>query len=339
MQNKFPISILLIIGRSRLAAALGCTACLGLLAFAGPVYMLLVYERALPQRDTGELLRLTVAMGLLYGLGAMADIARQRIFAARAGMIDRLTIEGAVVGDRPVPARDLDGVYAFLGSPAPAALCDLPFLPVYLAALYLLHPTFAVMGTVAALSVAGCLLAAGRASRAPAERATRLDAQRRTLAAQLTHPSPCAASGSGRGHAWIIVHRRLREEQDAGARPVALAAAAVRALRPALQSAMLGLGAYLVMLGACPPASILIAAILLPRVLGPLEIALGQWRNIQSAAASAEKLREFLGPAAISASHAGRSVAPSIHVGLRASASKAQAGPSVVPGPSVVAAE
>jgi len=57
-------------------AAFGCTAALGLLAFAGPAYMLMVYDRVLPARDAAELLRLTVAMVLLYGLGAGADIAR-----------------------------------------------------------------------------------------------------------------------------------------------------------------------------------------------------------------------------------------------------------------------
>jgi len=336
VQQKVPLSLLLIIGRPRLAAVLGCTAFLSLLAFAGPVYMLLVYDRALPLRDTGELFRLTVAMGLLYGLGALADIARQRIFAARARTIDALVIEGAAGGDRPVPVRDLDGVYAFLAGPAPAALCDLPFLPVYLAALCLLHPTFAVMGTVAALSVAGCLLAAGHASRAPGERAARLDVQRRTLAAQLNGQDLSEAS-SGRRRAWVIVHRRLREEQDAAARRVALGAAAVRALRPALQSAMLGLGAYLMMLGACPPASILIAAILLPRVLGPLEIALVQWRNIQSAGASAEKLREFIVFPADNASRTGRSTAPAVRARLRASGSSAKSRSG--PRPSIVPAE
>jgi len=313
-------------------AAFGCTAALGLLAFAGPAYMLLVYDRVLPARDTAELLRLTVAMVLLYGLGAGADIARQRIFAARAKAIDGLVIEGAIGGDRPVPVRDLDGVYAFLGSAAPAALCDLPLLPIYLAVLYMLHPAFAAMGVAAALSVSACLLAGNRISRAPVERAAYLDAQGRTLAAQLANQGTREASAFGRSRAWIVLHRRFRHEQDTAARPIALAAAAVRALRPALQSAMLGLGAYLAMLGTSEPASILIAAILLPRVLGPLEIALGQWRTIQSAGASAAKLRKVLLLSAALTSHNGRSTAPAIRVRLRASGSSAESQSDSRPG-------
>lgn len=324
MQQKVWLPLLTITGRGRLAGVLACTACLGLLAFAGPVYMLLVYERALPARDTGELLRLTVAMGLLYGLGAVAEIARQRIFAGRGRAIDDLVIEGAAGGGRPVPVRDLDGVYGFLAGPVPAALCDLPFLPVYLAALYLLHPAFAAVGALAAVSIAGCLLAAGRASRAPAERASRLDVQRRTLEARLGGQRPGERSAGGRSRAWTIVHRRLRDEQAAAARSIASAGAVVRALRPAWQSAMLGLGAYLVMVGGCAPASILVAAILLPRVLGPLEIALGQWRTIQSAGASAEKLRAFIVPGRAFAAHAGRTSAPAVQAALRVSGSNAR---------------
>ncbi|HET6322597.1 MAG TPA: hypothetical protein VFF87_11140 [Hyphomicrobium sp.] len=334
MQQKIPLSLVLMVGRRPLAAAFACTGLLSLLAFAGPVYMLLVYARALPQRDPGELLRLTAAMGLLYGLAAVADIARQRIFALRARAIDGLVIDGAVAGVRPVPVRDLDGVCAFLTGPAAAALCDLPFLPVYLLALYRLHPAFAAMAAVAALTVAGCLLAANLVSRGPTERAARLDAQRRTLAAQLADRGLSAASAGTRTRAWTTVHRRLREEQDVAARPVMLAAAMVRALRPALQSAMLGLGVYLVMLDMCAPASILIAAILLPRVLGPLEIALGQWRNIQSAGASAEKLRAFIAPAATLAPRAARSTAPAVRATLRASGSRVGTDERTAPGPS-----
>lgn len=332
MQQKIPLPVVLIIGRRPLAAAFACTALLSLLAFAGPVYMLLVYARALPQRDPGELLRLTAAMGLLYGLAAVADIARQRIFALRARAIDGLVI--AIAGIRPVPVRDLDGICAFLTGPAAAALCDLPFLPVYLLALYLLHPAFAAMAAVAALTVAGCLLTAALVSRGPTERAARLDAQRRTLAAQLADRGLSAASAGTRTRAWTTVHRRLREEQDVAARPVMLAAAMVRALRPALQSSMLGLGVYLVMLDMCAPASILIAAILLPRVLGPLEIALGQWRNIQSAGASAEKLRAFIAPAATLAPRAARSTAPAVRATLRASGSSVGTDERTAPGPS-----
>jgi hypothetical protein len=54
---------------------------------------------------------------------------------------------------------------------------------------------------------------------------------------------------------------------------------------------MLGLGAYLVMTGACHPAGMLAASIMLTRVLGPLEMAIVHWRSFAVALQSAGRLR------------------------------------------------
>jgi ABC-type protease/lipase transport system fused ATPase/permease subunit len=92
----------------------------------------------------------------------------------------------------------------------------------------------------------------------------------------------------------VALNARLRQEQDATVRPTMIAAAIVRALRPAVQSATLGLGVYLAMAGACTSASILAAAIVLPRVLGPLEMAITHWRSFKAAHASADRLHGLL---------------------------------------------
>jgi ABC-type protease/lipase transport system fused ATPase/permease subunit len=73
-----------------------------------------------------------------------------------------------------------------------------------------------------------------------------------------------------------------------------LAGAALRALRPALQSAMLGLGAYLAMTGACHPASMFAASIMLARTLGPLEMAIAHWRSFAVVRQSATRLHAQL---------------------------------------------
>jgi ABC-type protease/lipase transport system fused ATPase/permease subunit len=105
--------------------------------------------------------------------------------------------------------------------------------------------------------------------------------------------TPAPAS---RSHArdWFHRNARLRHEQDAAARPAMAAAAIIRALRPALQSATLGLGVYLAMTGACAPASILAASIIMPRVLGPIELVLMHWRGLKAARTSAQRLQQHL---------------------------------------------
>lgn len=278
-------------GRHLLAVGL-CTAGINILALTGPLYMLLLYGRVLPSRDTDELLTLTLLMLALYALSALLDVTRQRVFARCALRVDRWLIAGAARHMRSRPVHDLDQIRAFLIGHGPSALCDLPWLPFYLAAMFLLHPLFGLLAAGAALSVAGCLLVAERMTGEPAQRAARTAEQRWKVAAALSREAGCPAPANRQ--AWIALNARLRDEQDAAARPAMMAAAVVRALRPALQSATLGLGIYLAMVGACADASILAAAIVLPRVLAPLEMAIAHWRSFKAARRSAARLHSLM---------------------------------------------
>jgi ABC-type protease/lipase transport system fused ATPase/permease subunit len=56
----------------------------------------------------------------------------------------------------------------------------------------------------------------------------------------------------------------------------------------------LGLGVYLAMRGACSPASILAASIIMPRVIGPLELVFMHWRGLMAAHTSAHRLQRHL---------------------------------------------
>jgi ABC-type protease/lipase transport system fused ATPase/permease subunit len=62
-----------------------------------------------------------------------------------------------------------------------------------------------------------------------------------------------------------------------------LLAGILRGLRPAMQSAMLGLGVYLVMAGACCPGRVFAATIVLPRLIAPVETIAMHWRLLRGA--------------------------------------------------------
>ncbi len=136
------------------------------------------------------------------------------------------------------------------------------------------------------------------------------------LVLSLLHPLMCALAMAGAasivGCVYLIA--RDRRDREAAAHANILVAGILRALRPALQSTMLGLGAYLVMVGKSHPASILAAAIVLPRVLGPIETIAAHHKSIAAARAATERLVGMLqspradrraGPAAQEISAAG----------------------------------
>ena len=275
-----------LLGRRELIAVVACTAGINTLALAGPLYMLLLHGRVLPAHDPKALLAATAIMLILYACGATFDIARQRVFARCARRVDLKLAARTARCLGATQVRDLDQVRAFLAGQGPPALCDLPWLPLYAAAMFALHPLFGVLASVAALAIAGCLLISARLSRIPELCAARSAEKRWRL-------TPLPAS---RSHArdWFRRNARLRHEQDAAARPAMTATAIIRALRPALQSATLGLGVYLAMTGACAPASILAASIIMPRVIGPLELAFMHWRGLKVARTSAQRLQQHL---------------------------------------------
>jgi ATP-binding cassette subfamily C protein len=225
-------------------------------------------------------------MLVLYASGAAFDLARQRILAVCASRLDlRLAARTARrLGGAPV--RDLDQVRTFLVGQGPPALCDLPWLPLYAVAMFALHPLFGVLACAAASTIAGCLLIAGRLTRIPELCVARSAEKRWRQMSAVASPT--------RQRDWFLQNARLRREQHAAAEPTMVATAIIRALRPALQSLTLGLGVYLAMTGACAPAGILAASIIMPRVIGPLELVLIHWPGLKAARTSANRLQRHL---------------------------------------------
>jgi ATP-binding cassette subfamily C protein len=196
--------------------------------------MLALFGGAVQADAYGEVIVATSIMLGLYGLSAAVDIARQKNVAYCALRIER----GATMLARragPRAAKELGVIGALARGPVPAALCDLPLVPLYLAVLVLCHPALGLLAATGAGSIIGCIALMER-----------------------------FVGG-------FKSMRRRPARYDASMQRPALSACALRALRPALQSTMIGLGAYLVATGACHPASVLAAAILLPRLLGPIE--------------------------------------------------------------------
>ena len=248
--------------------------------------MTVLYGRVLNARDAQYLVSLTALMLVLYALSGCLDIVRHGVLLRCAQRTDR-TLSALLLGKRrdTRTIADLDRLRAVLGGHAPAALCDLPWAPLYLCVLFLLHPLFGLLAAMGGVLPVACLIIAERRSAVPARQAAQLSLQRCAL----------LADGSGVMRVrWLRVHARLREAQDAIVWPTLVAAAILRSQRAALQSAMLGLGAYLVMSGACHPPAMLAAPIMLARFLGPLESGIAHWRGLAAAIDGAMRLYTLL---------------------------------------------
>jgi ABC-type protease/lipase transport system fused ATPase/permease subunit len=163
-------------------AAMSCV--INILALTGSFYMLQVYDRVLSSRSVPTLVALSVLAVALYIFQGALEIVRGQVFVRLASRVDRaladkahnaamrLPLLGGSRAESLQPLRDVDTIRGYLASPGPIALFDIPWMPVYLAFVFMLHPMLGVV-TLAGVAVMIVLMVATESFvRAPSRTAT-----------------------------------------------------------------------------------------------------------------------------------------------------------------------
>ena len=156
---------------------------LNVLALTGSLFMLQVYDRVLPSGSVPTLVALGLIVLVLYGYYGLLDYVRSRIFVrvgrkVEEGLRNRvfdamstLSLNKAnFVGGLPV--QDLNTIRQFISGQGPLAYFDMPYVPLYLLVVFLLHWVLGVVATVAAVLIFALALLAERSTRAPSSAAT-----------------------------------------------------------------------------------------------------------------------------------------------------------------------
>ncbi len=270
---------------------------ISILMLTGPFYMLQVYDRVLASQSAPTLVALTVlALGLYFTLGVL-DWVRQSLFAVVASRLeDRLADEALNASlasslrdpgrktDRPL--RDLRTVRRFLASPALSAMFDAPFAPIFFLALFLLHWTFGLW----AMFGAAVLLVLALINQAVTRNALRIAEDRERIAQMRAGEMTRNVEVMDALGMRTQLQARWRGDLDASdnasttsSERLSSFTAGTKAFRLFLQSAILGLGAWLVIQGESSPGAMIAASILMGRAIAPIEQMVGQWRNMVDA--------------------------------------------------------
>lgn len=274
-----------------------------LLMLTGPLFMLQVYDRVLVSGSLPTLVTLTVLVACLFAFYGLLEAIRSKIAARVAEAIDdnlRDRVVSAsvrarlVLEDRLDPIRDSEVVKAFLSGPALLALFDLPWIPVYVAVVFLLHPTLGWLAVGGILVVLLLLSLNEVITAAPSRLAFNSQAKKR---AALDEASGAADSVIAMG--MLPAMRQRLAELTRDARPFSLrsldragaTSAASRSFRFFLQSAVLAVGAYLVLRGEMSAGVMIAASVVTSRALAPVDQVVGQWRQIAAARLAAKRLR------------------------------------------------
>lgn len=277
------------------------SAVINILALTGSIYMLQVYDRVLPSQSVPTLIGFTIGMLGLYAIYGLLDFVRLRLLVRMGNRLYRnlqqkvfaislsLPLFTGQDANRMQPLRDLDQLRGFLSGLGPTVVFDAPWIPFYMVVIYLLHPSLGLLATIGAIVIVLLTVIAEIIGRGPAARASEtLIAQRVLADAGRRNAEVVQAMGlSGRlAGRWGDVSRAYLKNQERLSDIVGGTGSLSKALRMALQSSVLGLGAYLVIGGEASPGVIIASSILLGRSLAPVDAAIANWRGFLAARSS-----------------------------------------------------
>jgi PrtD family type I secretion system ABC transporter len=280
---------------------------INILALTGSFYMLQVYDRALTSGSVPTLLALSALAIGLYFFQGLFEVLRSQILVRLGARLDkkiaplahRVAIDMPRFGFSNAEAlercRDVDTVRGFLGSQGPVALFDLPWMPIFLVFAYCLHPM------LGALTFAGAFVLALMTI------ATEIMTRRLSSATHQAVILRNAVADSNARNADIlkamgVCGRAVTRFNEANGEHLVLQTrtsdisvtfgSISRVLRMILQSAVLGLGAYLTLLGELSAGAIIAATIASSRALTPIDLAIGNWKGVVAARTAYRRLRE-----------------------------------------------
>jgi ATP-binding cassette subfamily C protein len=280
-----------------------------LLMLTGPLFMLQVYDRVLSSRSEATLVALLLLITFLYIMYGLLEYARGRVLAragARFQSLLDLRVFGAVLRRSVAPAdrgrpntasRDLDSIKALLSGPAPFALFDVPWTPIFLATIFVFHP---LLGLVAlgggALLIVFALLNQIR-SRDPNGQAAAIGAEAENFGESLRQNAE-VVQGLGMREIGLARWRGMRDRATgmqllASDRSAGFSSTS-KAMRFYLQSFLLAAGAWLVLQQEISAGMMIAASILMGRALAPIEQAVAQWALFQRAVRGWRSLAEVL---------------------------------------------
>jgi PrtD family type I secretion system ABC transporter len=281
-----------------------------ILMLTGALFMLEIYDRVLPSRSVPTLVALLLLAGGLYAAQGVIDAIRSRILVRVGHSLDeamslrvfdiivRLPLKIGSKGDGAQPSRDLDTVRSFLSGIGPVALFDLPWMPVYLAVCFLFHTYIGLTALAGAITLVILTVATEFQTRRPTRSATQFATARNALmdSSRRNAEAITAMGMVGRtAQRWNNLNRNYVASSGQASDVVGGLGAFSKVLRLLLQSAILAVGAWLVIHQESTPGIIIAGSILGGRALAPVDLAIANWRGFVAARQSWHRLSQLLG--------------------------------------------
>lgn len=281
---------------------------INLLMLGPAIYMLQVYDRVLASRNVTTLVLLSVlVLGALLFMSALEAVRTwvlvrvgARLDAQLHARVFTATYERNLWqrGSNTVqPVHDLNAVRQALTGVALLAAFDAPWLPIYLIVIFAMAPELGWLTLCGALALGALAALSERLTKPRLDEAQTYAMQsQQALNHHLRNVEVIEAMGMlpRIRERWFKLHRKQMQAQALASDRAAVLAGATKFLRTGLQSLVLGYGALLVLEGRLTAGMMIAASILAGRALAPVELLVGNWRQIVASRQAYRRLRELL---------------------------------------------
>ncbi len=280
---------------------------INVLMLASPIYMLQVYDRVLTTGHVETLTMITlitaVALAVMCALDGLRTVITIRVgcwLNERLGPVFLACgIRGRLNGD-PAGAQclhDIGQVQSFIATQGLTAFFDFPWVPLFVALIWMLHPLLGMVALSSAVALLVLSVVNEVVTRRASEDANKAQIQSLRLAdaairnAEVVHSMAMLEAMTAR---WAAFNGGVADGLRRGGELGGVVLALTKFVRFFVQSAVLGIGAWLVLKSELTPGSMIAASILLGRALAPVEMAMGAWRNFMSARFAYGRLRKAI---------------------------------------------
>ncbi len=281
---------------------------INLLMLTGPLFMLQVYDRVLTSGSIPTLVALVVLVVILYGLYGFLEFIRARVLVRIGRILDEslrqrvfdVVAHHALVrtpGVNDHPTQDLMTVRQFISGPGPFAFLDMPWAPIYLAVIFLMHWLLGVFALIAVVLLACVAVFNELLTRMPTRAAQSAASKAAIMATESRHNVEVA---SALGMLGVLRERWSKVQSDAldfltfASDRAGAVSSTSRTLRLMFQSGVLAVGAYLVVNQEISPGTMIAASIIMSRALAPVEQSIAHWQSFLGFRSAIQRLNKIL---------------------------------------------
>jgi len=290
-------------------SAAGFSMIVNFLMLVPVIYMLQLYDRVVPTGNASTLTMLTVIMLVLFiTLGSLEWVRSQilvRVSTRLETLLNKRLFNVAYKqalytgGQRATsqPLDDLTALRQFMTGNGLFAFFDAPWMPFYIAVMFLFHPWYGWASVFTAIILVIIAIINEKVTSKTLGEANNLAINGRALVNKNLRNSEVIESMgmlSNVRKRWLKGSHKILELQSKASSKAGLITSLSKVIRLSSQSLILGLGAFLVIQQEITPGLMIAGSILLGRALAPIDLMIGTWKGFIAARNQYKRLNELL---------------------------------------------